>query len=319
MENPSIKRANIIVAHATLDKTFSWVDSVSGSWFVATILKVFEACSKKDDIFGMLTKVIRSFGQRKNQNIFFPVNQADVEICVVYDGRLCPLLVYGKLKTIQNETDRRYCEGIGMPLYPGKDSYTHFAPSRHIYPYLEEYEFSGFVNFRMAQQKSLKLQSLSAEKLKAFSDTKYFMIEGILKKHSTGRSTEHAEIVISGDTFEVQKRVRPKCGIKPDNLEIFGHIGDDNDVLDESLLYEKEAQLYFKNELYHVGKLEKCNGVWGIFAPIYQLPIISSTLTQKMYLTEVEQPVVCIDKIYTVLIILKYIFTYISRNTSIVI
>ena len=287
LKKPTLKRENIFVAYATLDHKYCFVDKDKGSWFIQTVAKEMEIRCGTDDLIGIMTRVIREISG-KSEKKFFHCNDPKYEIRVLHDEVYRPLLICGKLDKADNP---EFCKF--QPLHITNMSYASFAPSRSTNQELINYEFKGYIKYlKVKGASTLLIESwISAEELKTFRDSKHFEIHGEMRLKENPQRFVKGEVEIIGHTFNIDHYIRPKDQSEMNNIVIQGYLPDSKVWLTEEDMENKKAHVYVENHLYSIGKLEKCFGsrILGMYAEIYQLPVISSTLTKKMYLTAPRQ------------------------------
>ena len=289
LKKPTLKRENIIVAYATLEHKYCFVDKDKGSWFIQTIVKEIENKCRTEDIFGIMTGVIREISG-KSEKKFFHCNDPRYEIRILHKGAYIPLLIYGKLVKADNPKFHEF-----QPLHIADMCYASFAPSRCTNQELSNYEFKGCIKYLKVKGASpWPIESwISAEELKTFGNSKHFEIHGEMRLKTNPKRTVDGEIEIIDNTFNIEHYIGPKDRNEMDNIEIEGFLPETEIWLTEEDMINREAQVYIENHLYSIGQLDRRSGsrVLGMYAEIYQLPVISSTLTKKMYLTTPRQTV----------------------------
>ena len=287
LKKPTLKRENIFIAYATLEHKYCFVDKDEGSWFIETIVKQIQHRCHTEHIFEIMTRVIQNISG-KIDKMFFHCNNPRYEIRVWYKGAYRPLLINGKLPKANDPKFHDF-----QPLHVANISYVCFAPSMGTNQELINYEFKGNIEYRKVKGAStLPIESwISAEELKTFQDRRNFKITGEMRQKEMHNTIVKGEFEIIGHTFNIHDYIRPQDRDKMADIVIQGYLPGIEVWLTEEDMLNMEAQVFIENHLHSIGKLEKCTGstVFGVYAEIYQLPSIYSTLTKKMYVTAPKQ------------------------------
>ena len=295
-QQPSITRANIFIAYSTLERTYSFVEHDEGSWFIRELTRVIRERSDYDDIFGIMTKVIYRISKNTGK-VFFPCNQHSHEVRVLHGGDRVPVFACGRLKTdaVVDSDDMKYTKDYQMLHVEGKN-YVGFSYKGASSPCLKKYEFKGEIKYVDVDEASIMpfSQWIPASKLETFKDEKKFQISGELRNIDMPDAPPIADpgvIIIHGDKFELQQKMTPKTTMHESKLDVAVFVNGEKKSAKD--LTGSKAWCFIDDKAHCKGTFQVQNGVCGINAEIYQLPVISSTLTKRMLLKKPEWLSVC--------------------------
>ena len=273
---PIITRANILVAHATLDQKRAYVNHC-GSFFLEELIHQLKNEDLNCDIFSLLTKVIDLVSQKEKSQAFTWDSEGIIIEVKGKDG-FTPTTLIGKASG----------KNSVFPLEPSSNQKSYDVCAKP-----DDYKFSG--DIKIIQQGfemncTVGDQGVSAGKLDIFANDA-FEAEGKLTSKLNPSHSQTGKIKVKDGNILVDGE-KPTHGVNVKEMDIMVYETDRQGKLIKEMcrveeLQEKKTRVVIHGYLQGDCSIIKRDGIWKASVKIYQLPVFCSTLTKHLYLTKV--------------------------------
>ena len=274
---PIITRANILVAHATLDQKRAYVRSC-GSLFLRHLANQLKKKDLNLDIFSVLTKVIAEVSEEAMGQDFV-CNDDGIVIEVEGEDGFAPTILIGKGK------------GSNTTEFPLNVSSNQESYDISVLP--DDFNFKGDIRvlkkgFEMSC--TVPNPGVSAGELDIFASDA-FEVEGKLTSKLNPCHFQEGKVKVKDGNILVDGE-KLTHGVEVNEMDIVVYKTDKQGKPKEHLctveeLHQKKTRILIHGKLQGDCTINKVDDVWKAEVGVYQLPVFCSTLTKHLYLTKV--------------------------------